>query len=628
MCLQIHSQIMPISSVLKPSNGRKRGRPRSKSAPAVLCIDKIVPKRRMRWTDEAMRAAMDLVKSGKYSISRAAKLYDIPNSTLHDRISGKVLHGQKPGRKRYLSAAEENEMANFFVEVAKAGYGKTITQVRNIAGMAAHDKGKVESSMVSYGWFRRFLERHPHLSYRKGDPTANVRMNCLNKQVISDYFDLLKQELTTNQLMHSPNRIYNVDETGMCLDAHAPRVLALKGQKKVRHRTSGNKNQITVIACLSASGQCIPPFVIFDAKRLNLDWRKDEVVGTSYGLSSNGWVDSELFKGWLVQHFVANAVGDCPILLLLDGHSSHFQPDLIQFARQYGIIMFCLPPHTTHESQPLDTSVFKSLKHNWNCACQSFIQSHPSQAITKYHFSGLLNQAWGKTMTSSTISAGFRKCGVYPFNPDAIDCGISVDNIDKPDKDNNDDDEDQQSGDAGSETQHSRATNEKEICEQWPPEKIALFQWRYDEGYDLPDEEYMQWSDKTHPNAGNTIGNNNLLLMDYFSDLPTATPVTVSSQLATEMPHDGPSLDTTMASEEEMDREASSYTLPGEDAEHRISSLEKAVDVPLEEVSDKQPPVELEHKKTLPNKGTFGEITRKTSFPDANHEDTENGGEL
>ena len=68
-----------------------------------------------------------------------------------------------------------------FVELAKAGYGKTITQVRNIAGMAAHDKGKVESSVVSYGWLRRFLERHLHLSYHKGDPTANVRMNCLNK---------------------------------------------------------------------------------------------------------------------------------------------------------------------------------------------------------------------------------------------------------------------------------------------------------------------------------------------------------------------------------------------------------------------------------------------------------------
>ena len=39
------------------------------------------------------------------------------------------VHGQKPRHQRYFSAAEENEMVNFFVEVAKAGYGKTITQV-------------------------------------------------------------------------------------------------------------------------------------------------------------------------------------------------------------------------------------------------------------------------------------------------------------------------------------------------------------------------------------------------------------------------------------------------------------------------------------------------------------------
>ena len=181
----------------------------------------------------------------------------------------------------------------------------------------------------------------------------------------------------SNQLMHSSNRIYNVDETGLCLDGHAPWVVALRGQKKVRYRTSGNKSQVKIIACVSASGQCMPPFVIFDAKRLNLEWRNGEVVGTSYGLSTNGWVDSKLFKGWLLQHFVANAVGEHPILLLLDGHSSHFQPELVQFAWEYGIIMYCLPPHTTHETQPLDASVFKSLKHNWQhalYACQCFIQ--------------------------------------------------------------------------------------------------------------------------------------------------------------------------------------------------------------------------------------------------------------
>ena len=60
-----------------------------------------------------------------------------------------------------------------------------------------------------------------------------------------------------------------------------------------------------------------------------MDWRKIEVVGSSYGLSSNGWVDLDLFKGWLVEHFLENCVSVRPLLLLLDGHSSHYQPDLI-----------------------------------------------------------------------------------------------------------------------------------------------------------------------------------------------------------------------------------------------------------------------------------------------------------
>ena len=105
------------------------------------------------------------------------------------------------------------------------------------------------------------------------------------------------------------------------------------------------------------------------------------MVGTAYVLSTKGLVNSELFLGWLIEHFLIHAVGVRPILLVLDGHSSHYQPQLIEYAKQYGVIIFCLPPHTTHESQALDVSVFKSLKQNWQQVCHHFIQSDPSLAI-------------------------------------------------------------------------------------------------------------------------------------------------------------------------------------------------------------------------------------------------------
>ena len=76
-----------------------------------------------------------------------------------------------------------------------------------------------------------------------------------------------------------PSQIYNVDETGisMPLDYRPPKIVAKRGQRKVRYRTSRNKSQITVIGCVCASGQTIPPFVIFENESVKLEWTKEEV---------------------------------------------------------------------------------------------------------------------------------------------------------------------------------------------------------------------------------------------------------------------------------------------------------------------------------------------------------------
>ena len=185
------------------------------------------------------------------------------------------------------------------MDVAKAGCGKTRKQIMGLAESVAREKGGMTGQKkISDGWFRRFMKRQPL-----------VRMDCLTKETMDKYFDLLKDTLVENNLMESPNRIYNVDGTGMPLNHCAPKIVTGRGHKKVRYRTSGNKSQITVIGCVSATGHSIPPFVIFDSKSLNMEWRKGEIPGTSFGLSDKGWVDTELFRGWLTDHFLKHAVG-------------------------------------------------------------------------------------------------------------------------------------------------------------------------------------------------------------------------------------------------------------------------------------------------------------------------------
>ena len=283
-----------------------------------------------------------------------------------------------------------------------------------------------------------------------------------------------------------------------------------------------------------------------------MEWREGEVPGTSYGLSNKGWVDTELFRGWLTEH----AVGVRPLLVLL---SSHFQPDLIHFAREHDIILFCLPPHTTHESQPLDASVFKPLKQNWQDACHDYVQTHPGKAVTKYQFSELLHKAWDKTMTPTVICAGFRRCGVYPFNPQAIDCSISTDNpeatLTRPSDQQPEEENDlMENGDENTVTEFSVEQEER-------------FRERFEEGYDLIDPEYLRWLEINHPDSipadrhmlvlapesSADVSEDNPTLTDVFSFVQPSSPIP-TTECAT--PSNSPSVDSSTL-------HASSATKPG-----------------------------------------------------------------
>ena len=90
------------------------------------------------------------------------------------------------------------------------------------------------------------------------------------------------------------------------------------------------------------------------------------------------------------------------------------------------------------------------------------MKNNPDKVVTTYRFSGLLRQAWKKTMTPATIMAGFRRCGVYPLRLDAIDCSISVESF---------------GGVSSEDSQDEDGENDKENTEQH-----QLFQTRFEEG--------------------------------------------------------------------------------------------------------------------------------------------------
>ena len=92
-------------------------------------------------------------------INQAAREHGVPKTTLRDRLSGRVVHGSKPGPKPYLTGSEEIELSNFIKESAKVGYGRTRKDIMIIAEHVVKDKGTLGKEQISQGWWNRFIER-------------------------------------------------------------------------------------------------------------------------------------------------------------------------------------------------------------------------------------------------------------------------------------------------------------------------------------------------------------------------------------------------------------------------------------------------------------------------------------
>ncbi|XP_065904027.1 uncharacterized protein [Dysidea avara] len=318
----------------KKKKGFKRRQPNSRdgSGPNKYRIQS----KRKLWSEEQMSGALNAVTSGELKPSEAIVKYGVPRQTLRDRLSGRVIHGTNPGPRPYLTKEEEELLTDHLILTAKLGYGKTRRQVMDLVERYINDKpGNEKEVKISNGWWDKFMKRNPSLRLRSGDSTAGVRMNAVNSENLNEYFDLLQGVFEKNGFADHPEAIYNMDETGMPLEPRPPKVVAQKGQKKVRYQTSGQKQQITVIGCGSAVEQVIPPFNIFAAKQLNYLWMKNEVPGSRFAVSDNGWVDHELFSFFLTKHIMTHAVSHCPLLLLLDGHSTHFEPRSLEFAAKH-----------------------------------------------------------------------------------------------------------------------------------------------------------------------------------------------------------------------------------------------------------------------------------------------------
>ena len=71
-----------------------------------------------------MEAAVESVKGGK-GLQEASRLYNVPVESLRRRVTGVVEMDCRPGPTTVLTKSEEDEIADYLIQMADMGYGLT-----------------------------------------------------------------------------------------------------------------------------------------------------------------------------------------------------------------------------------------------------------------------------------------------------------------------------------------------------------------------------------------------------------------------------------------------------------------------------------------------------------------------
>ncbi len=223
-------------------------------------------------------------------------------------------------------------------------------------------------------------------------------------------------------------------------------VLAPANARSVSVISRSLSGHITLISCLSATGEAIATSVIFQGMRMFKEIF--EYWDIAYCANESGYQSDESFESWCIE-FVQQAkpTPTMPVVLLLDNHFSHLDIDALIYLRDNNVRVVSLHPHTTHLLCAQDVCVFAPFKKYFKKYLDEARDNN--EEITKYSVLKPMRKAYAEAIAitmdpltgerHSNAITGFRKTGIYPFNVDVLtdDVFTVADNLAKKERDAN-----------------------------------------------------------------------------------------------------------------------------------------------------------------------------------------------
>ena len=133
-----------------------------------------------------LTSAYIAIKNENLPVLTAAKKYGVPETTLRDRVSGRVdIDCCNMGKSPILSLDEENKLVKHLLEVAKIGYGYNRKESDYTVTLG---KRTVEKPLT-LNWFHGFMKRWPVLRVVKPKSLEVSRAKSTSDGTVQNYFN-------------------------------------------------------------------------------------------------------------------------------------------------------------------------------------------------------------------------------------------------------------------------------------------------------------------------------------------------------------------------------------------------------------------------------------------------------
>ena len=152
------------------------------------------------------------------------------------------------------------------------------------------------------------------------------------------------------------------------------------------------------MTAVSATGNEIPPMFIFPRVNYKDHFIKNGAPTGPIGKAHpSGWMNTENFLIWM-KHFVSHVrpIHEDKVLLLLGNHQSHISLEVIDFAKEPGIVALSFPPHCSHKLHPRDRAAYGPFKRYYNNACDCWMKENRETTMIIYDIPDMVGRNYPK----------------------------------------------------------------------------------------------------------------------------------------------------------------------------------------------------------------------------------------